>query len=225
MNLAARCIWKPARIFSRIWDSRFSQHLNFTSSLSIPLSFDSPEAHQRRSLLENLISWVDAREATVFHLGEGGGTLFRTIAVAQWARNLGNTNMISSGCPASWQNAEIVWLLLQWKISQVKHTTQASFTTTPTYLDSVRVDTLRKHHHTWGWNLNIRETDIYNQSYVHLTVCFFTTSSSSTFFFNGELRADGKDSADAIFTHKYINEMHTTTFVTEWKVVLLARRR
>lgn len=66
---------------------------------------------------------------------------------------------------------------------------------------------------------------IYNQSYMHLTVCFFITSSSTVFFFDGKLQADGKDSTDDIFTHKYINKTRTTTFVTEWKVLLLARRR
>lgn len=50
---------------------------------------------------------------------------------------------------------------------------------------------------------------------MHLTVCFFHHFFFYYCFFDGKLQADGKDSTDAIFTHKYINEMHTTTFVTK----------
>lgn len=113
MNLVAH--WKPAKIFppcKHIGNSLFSTHDNFTVSVQNPLSFDSLEGVQRRPLLRNLISWVNAKK---WLRSIRGSTLFRTIAVVQWARNLANTNMISSACPGSRQNAEIVWLLLQWK--------------------------------------------------------------------------------------------------------------
>lgn len=64
--------------------------------LPIPLSFDSLEGDDRMSLLGNWISWVNAKK---WLCSIRGSTLFRPIAVVQWARNLTNTNLISSVCP------------------------------------------------------------------------------------------------------------------------------
>lgn len=84
----------------------FSFHITSLFFFPIPGSFDSLKGDQKRPLQRNLISWFNAKMWLLEN---------RTIAVVQWARNLTNTNMISSACPGSWQNAEIVWLLQQWK--------------------------------------------------------------------------------------------------------------
>lgn len=216
MNLAARCIWKPAKIFSRIWDSRFSQHLSYTSSLSIPFSFDSPEAHQRRSLLENLISWVDAREATVLLGGGEGGRHavqdYLCSSVSKKSRQHKHDKLWLSRFLTECWNCVIV--------AAVKNLSGETHNTGEFHCNLLGVDTLWKHHHTWKINLNIRETDIYNQSYMHLTVCFLTTSATVVLMANCKQTVK---TAPMPFSH--IQNTQHNVIVTEWKVLLLARRR
>lgn len=110
-----------------------------------PGIFDSLEVHQAAPVPKNLISSADAKKQLC---SIRGSTLFRTIAVVQWARNLGKTNTISSASPESWQNAEIVWLLQEWKSLRWK-IQQRSFTAPHTYLADMSLDMSQQHCNTW----------------------------------------------------------------------------
>lgn len=154
MNLVAQCsfhAFEPLPRYSplaSIWEILFSQHITilFIFFLPIPLSFDSLEGDQRRRLLGNLISWVNAKK---WLCCIRRSTLFRTIAVVQWARNLANTNMISSACPGSWQSAEIVWLLQQWKSLRWKIQHRVVSLQLPLILANMGLDTSEQHQNTW----------------------------------------------------------------------------
>lgn len=149
MNIVASCTLHTFESLPRysplLAYSLFTTHQDFIFFASNPSFFWFSRGRSRRPLLGNLISWVNAKK-WVCSIRQS--TLFRTIAVVQWARNLANTNMISSACPGSWQNAEIVWLLQQRKIPQVKNTTRGSFTATPTCLADMGLDTSEQLHKT-----------------------------------------------------------------------------
>lgn len=103
---------KPLPRYSCIWHILFSHHVFIFLPNPCFFWFSKGRSEEEFNFLSQLLrSDCTIREST----------LFRTIAVVQRPGNLADTNMISSACPGSWQNAEIVWLLqqrksLRWKI-------------------------------------------------------------------------------------------------------------
>lgn len=132
--VAAFILPTSANIFppcKNIGNSLFSAHDNFILSFQIPPSFDSLEGDQRRPLLTNLISWLNARK---WLCSIRGSTLFRTIAVVGWARNLRQHKHDKLCLPRFLTECWNCVIVTAVKIPQVKNTTRGSFTATPTCL-------------------------------------------------------------------------------------------